>query len=98
VVDGSARRNHDHEAAWREYQTALEAWQAERESVRSQAFDAEWKASVRAGLNNGPSTDRAHAAARTAVAEFEKSSREPVFSEPESRVQSWLRRVTAGAR
>jgi hypothetical protein len=58
LLDGSARRNLDRENAWHAHTAALEQWQAERENVRRQAFDAAWKAPVRAGYNNGPATIR----------------------------------------
>jgi hypothetical protein len=95
LVDGSGRRNLEHETAWRAHVEALERWQEERENVRRHAFDPEWKANVRRGFNNGPSSDAAHAAARETVAAYEKANPEPQFCEPESRVQGWIRRVTA---
>jgi hypothetical protein len=98
LVDGSARRDLEHQNAWHAWTVALQQWQDERETVRRQAFDEAWKASVRAGRNNSPSVDLGHAAAREAVAEYEKSHPEPMFAEPESRLQGWLRKVKAGAR
>ena len=98
LLDGSARRNLDRETAWHAHNAAFEQWQAERENVRRAAFDAAWKANVKAGYNNGPATDKAHQAAREAMAEYEKANPEPVFAEPETRIQGWIRKVKAGVR
>jgi hypothetical protein len=99
LVDGSARRNLEHENAFRAYQRALEQWQADRESARRAAFQEGWKAGVRGGLNNSPAMDMGHQASRDAVAAFERANPEPQFREPDSgRLQSWLRRVTVAAR
>jgi hypothetical protein len=64
LVDGSARRNLEHENAWQSHTVALQQWQDERENVRRRAFDEAWKAAVRAGHNDGPATDMGHAAGR----------------------------------
>ena len=99
LVDGSARRNLEHENAWHAHTVALERWQAEREAVRRQAFQEAWKSAVRRNYNNGPANDQGHAAAREAVAAFEKANPEPRFVEPDSgRLQSWINRVKAGVR
>jgi hypothetical protein len=98
LVDGSARRDLEHQNAWHAWTVAMQQWQDERETLRRQAFDEAWKANVRAGHNNSPSVDLGHAAAREAVAEYEARNPEPVFAEPESRLQGWLRKVKAGAR
>ena len=99
LLDGSARRNLDHQTAWHAHMIALEQWQAAREQVRREAFDVAWKDAVRAGYNNGPATDKGHQAGREAMAEFDKANPEPVFNEPpESRMQSLIRRVKAGTR
>src|SRR5215207_2922188 len=49
LVDGSARRNLEHETAWRSHAEALEQWQKDREAARRSAFDEAWKRAVRAG-------------------------------------------------
>ena len=92
------RRDQGHQNAWHAWTVALQQWQAEREKVRRTAFDEAWKANVRAGRNNSRSVDLGHAAARQAVAAYEARNPEPVFNEPESRLQGWLRKVKAGAR
>jgi elongation factor P hydroxylase len=98
LVDGSARRNLDHENAWHDHTARLAQWQAERENVRRAAFNAEWDAGVKRGYGNSASTDRAHEAAREALAAYDKANPEPVFAEPESRLQRVIARVKAGTR
>jgi hypothetical protein len=98
LLDGSARRNMEHQNAFQTHVAALEEWQRQRENVRREAFGAEWEVSVKRGYGNSASTDKAHAAARQAVAEYEARNPEPVFAEPESRLQTWIKRVKAGAR
>jgi hypothetical protein len=99
LLDGSARRNHDRENAWRAHTAAVEAWQAGREAARRQAFEAAWAAAVRAGFNNGPATDKGHQAGREALAAYDQAHPEPVFAEPpESRLQRVIARVKAGTR
>ena len=96
-MTGAARRDQDHQRAFQEYTGALERWQQDRENVRRHAFDEGWKSAVRRNYNNGPATDQGHAAAREAVAAFEKANREPRFVEPESRMAGWFRKVKVGA-
>jgi hypothetical protein len=98
LVSGKARRDAEHATAWRAHQDATEAWQRQREEVRRAAFDAGWKVALRAGQGNPRATDAGHAAAREAVANWERANPEPAFDEPESRVKSWIRKATAGAR
>src|SRR5215213_8369891 len=98
LVDGSARRNQDHEAAFRAHMAALDQWQQDREAVRRQVWQEAHDSEVRRGVSSPVAADRGHAAARAAVADFERERPEPVFAEPESRVQGWLKRVKAGAR
>src|SRR5829696_9631597 len=38
LVDGSARRNQDHESAFRAHMAALERWQQDRETVRRRVW------------------------------------------------------------
>jgi hypothetical protein len=99
LVSGSARRDQDHQNAWHQWTVALERWQNEREAVRRRVFEEAWKAGVQAGYGNSQSTDKAHEAAREAVAKYEQATPEPVFSEPaESKIQSLIKRVRAGTR
>jgi hypothetical protein len=98
LLDGSARNILDHENAWRAHTLALEQWQADRETARREAFDAAYRDAVSAGFGNTVGTDKGHQAGRVALAEFGKANPEPVFSEPESRIQNWIRRVKAGTR
>jgi hypothetical protein len=98
LLDGSARRNRDHELAWRQHTIALEEWQAERERVRREAFDEAWQANVSAGWGNSPAVSKAHESAREAVAAYEVERPEPAFSEPETRMAALIRRVKAGVR
>ena len=98
LVDGSARRNLEHRAAWEAHSRALDAWQEARESVRRQAFNDAWEIALKASHGHPRATDAGHAAAREAVAEWDRANPEPVFAEPESRVRSWLRRAKAGTR
>jgi hypothetical protein len=98
LVDGSARHNLDRENAWRAHNAACEQWQTERETVRREAYDEAWKANVAAGWNNPPAVSKAHESAREAVGAYEKSHPEPTWQEPESRMQSLIRRVKAGVR
>src|SRR5829696_1201387 len=98
LVDGSARRNQDHENAFRAHMAALDQWQQDRETVRREVWQQAHDSEVRRGVSSPVAADKGHAAAREAVARFEAATPEPVFAEPESRVQGWLKRVKAGAR
>src|SRR5829696_7294462 len=50
LVDGSARRNQDHEAAFRAHMAALDQWQQDREAVRRQAWQKAHDSEVRRGV------------------------------------------------
>src|SRR5215203_5468572 len=97
LLDGSGRRNLEHRDAWLAHTRALDDWQNERESVRRQAWQEAHDSEVRRGVASPVAADKGHAAAREAVARFEAATPEPVFAEPESRVQGWLKRVKAAA-
>ena len=98
LVDGSARRNQDHDVAFRAHMAALDRWQQEREAVRRGVWQEASDDAVRRGFGAPVAADKGHAAAREAVADFERRTPEPRFAEPQSRVQGWLKRVKAGAR
>src|SRR5829696_4144048 len=98
LVDGWARKNRDHEDAFRAHMAALDRWQQERETVRRRVWQEASDDAVRRGFGAPVAADKGHAAAREAVADFERRTPEPVFAEPQSRVQGWLKRVKAGAR
>src|SRR5829696_6359942 len=100
LVDGSARRNQDHENLFRGYMASLDQWQQDRENVRRQAWQEAHDSEVRLGVGAPQAAQQGHEAARTAVADFERRNPEPVFAEPasDSRVQGWLKRVKAGTR
>ena len=99
LVSGQARTNFDHQNAWLAYQDSLQRWQGEREKIRRDTWDEVWKTHVRAGSNNGPATDKAHAAAREAVAQYDKANPVPVFNEPQdSGLKGLIWRVRAGTR
>ena len=72
----------------------------EPERVRRQVSNDAWKAGVQAGHGNCPATDKAHEAAREAVADFERCNPEAVFkfNEPQSRMQVLIKKVKAGTR
>ena len=100
LVDGSARRTQDHEAAFRTHMAALGRWQEDRETVRREAWQEAHDSEVRRGVSSPVAADAGHSAAREAVADFERRNPEPVFAEPQpdSRVPGWLRRVKGGTR
>src|SRR5215218_6394497 len=47
LVDGSARRNQDHDVAFRAHMAALDEWQQDRETVRRQAWQEAHDSEVR---------------------------------------------------
>src|SRR5215213_11853004 len=84
LVDGSARRTQDHEAAFRAHMAALGRWQEDRETVRREAWQEAHDSEVRRGVSSPVAADAGHSAAREAVADFERRTPEPVFAEPAS--------------
>jgi hypothetical protein len=98
LVDGSARRNLEHQNAFQAHLAALQQWQTDHESVRREAWQTANDEALRSGVGAPVAAERGHTAAREAVAEFERANPEPVFAEPESRIQGWLRKVKAGTR
>ena len=97
LVSGAARRDHDHQAAHREWTVALQRWQTDRETVRREAYQQAFNDGRRTGVNSSRASDRGHAAAAVAVADFEAANPEPRF-EQEPAARSWLSRLKVGAR
>lgn len=96
LVSGSARRDHDHQAAHLEWVNARQEWQTDRENVRREAYQEAFNDGRRVGVSSSLASDRGHAAAAAAVAEFEKAHPEPVFNEKPA-PRSWLNKLV-GAR
>ncbi len=80
-VSGSARRDRDHDAAWRAHLAATEAWEAAREAARRTAFEGAYQASERHGRGSAIAAAAGHDVAREAVRDFERSTPVPVFGD-----------------
>ena len=96
-MDGRARTEFEARQAWLAHQDALTAWQKAREDARLEAWQAAYDSARRARFGNSEATEKAHQAAREAVAEFERRTPEPVFQQPAVK-SSWLNRLVGERR
>ncbi len=80
LVSGDARRDRDHDVAWRSHLASSEGWETAREAARSGAFQAARDAALRAGRGAPSAASAGHAAAREAVGDFERRTPPPEFN------------------
>ncbi len=84
LVSGAARRDRDHDLAWRAHLAASEAWEAAREAARRTAFQGAYDASERQGRGSPVAAVAGHEAAREAVRDFERKTAPPAFDGAET--------------
>lgn len=79
IVTGAARRDHDHTVAWRAFQDATEAWEAERMAVYNAANQAAHEEATRAGIGAPAGFAAAKDATQDAVEAWESKHPAPTF-------------------
>ncbi len=89
LVSGTARRDRDHDTAWREHLARSEAWEAAREGLRAGAFQEAHDVALRKGRGAPAAASVGHEAAREAVRDFERRTPPPEF-DGKSTSTRWL--------
>ncbi len=84
LVSGNARRDHEHAAQHLHWRTAVEAWQAEGESVRRTTYNDHFDNARRRGVGDPRAAHEAAQAASAATIDYERSTPAPVFGDVES--------------
>ncbi len=93
LVSGAARRDRDHDVAWRSHLASSEAWEANRERRRASAFQEAYDAALRQGRGAPAAAAAGHEAARVAVGDFERRT-PPVEFNGEPTSTRWLTQAT----
>lgn len=91
IVDGSERRQQEHDRAWRDHLAATEQWERDRNSAQQAAHDTAWRAA--GGPRGGQLASQAgREAAAAAVQTYERQNPLPTFGGAATG-QSWLKRA-----
>jgi len=98
LVDGSAAKTHAENEVNHDYQVRHEQWLRDREAERLRVFQEGWADAVRAGLNAGSAADRGHAAAREALARWDRQNPEPKPRSVDSGLKQLIKKVLEGTR
>lgn len=97
LASGALARDTEHQRRHTAWVVAHQEWERAKESARRAAFQTVYDEVRRAGKSNSEASDRGHAAAAVAVADFEAANPEPRF-EQEPSARSWLGKLKVGAR
>jgi len=80
LVSGTARRDRDHDVAWRQHLADNESWESARERHRADAFAEAHDGALRRGRGAPAAASAGHEAARAAVRDFEGRTPPPEFN------------------
>ena len=97
LASGALARDTEHQRRHTAWVNAHQDWERDKEAVRREAFQEGYDEVRRTGRSNSEASDRGHAAAAVAVADFEAANPEPRF-EQEPAARSLHSRLKVGAR